>query len=251
MLRLKSESDLKYMREAGRVVASVFAALEPYMEPGVSTAELNEVARQVIRRAGAKASFEGYGYPPFPGAICVSIDEEVVHGIPSETRLLKSGQIVSIDVGAKLKGFHGDAARTFMIGEVKAEVQALVAATKQSFYEALPLMAPGYRLGDIAAAIQHYCEARGYGVVRELTGHGIGTDLHEDPNVPNYGTAGRGLRLQTGMTLAVEPMITLGDYRIEQLADGWTIVTADRLPAAHYENTVAVTDDGPQVLTAL
>lgn len=251
MLRLKSESDLKHMREAGRVVASVFAALEEHIKPGVSTKELNRIARQVIVKAGATPSFEGYGYPPFPGAICVSIDEEVVHGIPSETRLLEEGQIVSIDVGAKLNGFHGDAARTFLVGSVKPEVVALVEATKQSFFEALPFMAPGYRLGDVSYAIQSYVEAKGFGVVRELTGHGIGHDLHENPNVPNYGAKGRGLRLQAGMTIAVEPMITLGTYAIEQLADGWTIVTKDRLPAAHYENTVAVTEHGPELLTAL
>lgn len=251
MVRLKSESDLDAMREAGRVVAEVFAALEDRIRPGVSTAELNRVAESVIRSRGAVPSFKGYGYPPFPGSICVSIDEEVVHGIPSETRLLEAGQIVSIDVGAKKKGFHGDAARTFVVGETTDDVKQLVDVTEQSFFEALRQVEPGRRLGDVSAAVQAYCEQYGFGVVRALTGHGIGSDLHEEPSIPNYGIPGRGLRLQEGMTLAIEPMITLGTYEVEQLADGWTIVTKDRKPSAHYENTVAVTTHGPVILTAL
>ncbi|HHU12901.1 MAG TPA: type I methionyl aminopeptidase [Clostridiaceae bacterium] len=251
MVRLKSESDLKAMREAGRVVAEVFAALEGEIRPGVSTASLERLAASVIRKAGASASFKGYGYPPFPGAICVSINEEVVHGIPSDDRLLEAGQIVSVDVGAKLNGFHGDAARTFLVGDVSEEVRTLVEVTKQSFFKALDFVRIGNRLGDISAAIQDYCEAHGYGVVRELTGHGIGSDLHEDPSIPNYGVAGRGIRLQEGMTLAIEPMITLGGHAVMQQSDGWTIVTRDKKPSAHYENTVAVTKNGPVILTAL
>lgn len=251
MVTIKCEADLVKMREAGRIVARVHQAIEREIRPGVSTAYLNRIADNLICSAGAKASFKGYGYPPFPAATCISLNEEVVHGIPSEDRILREGDIVSVDVGAKLNGYHGDAARTFLVGKVAPEIVDLVETTQQSFFEALKVCHVGMRLGDIGAAVQDYCEARGYGVVRELTGHGIGTSLHEDPSVLNYGTAGHGMRLREGMTIAIEPMITLGDYAIEQLSDGWTIVTADRSPAAHYENTVAITVDGPVILTAL
>jgi methionyl aminopeptidase len=251
VIHLKNDRELSCMREAGRATARVLSHLETLIEPGITTLELDREAANLIQKLGGKASFLRYGDPPYPGSICISIDEEVVHGIPSSERQLEEGQIVSIDVGVKLQGFHGDAARTFPVGRISEEKRRLIEVTEQSFWQAFELAKPGGRIGDLSAAVQEYCESNGFGVVRVLTGHGIGKHLHEPPDVPNFGRAGRGIRLSAGMTLAVEPMITLGDFRVRMLSDGWTFVTVDGSPAAHYENTLAVTEDGPICLTAL
>ncbi len=251
LVNLRSDAEIQKLREAGRVVARVLAHLETLVRPGVSTQELDQEAHRMIREAGAEPSFLGYGEPPFPGSICASVNEEVVHGIPSDNRLLRDGDIVSIDVGAFLHGYHGDAARTFLVGDVRPEVRKLVEIAEACFWEGLKNATADNRLGDISAAVQQMAEKNGYGVVRELTGHGVGRHLHEPPDLPNFGRAGHGMRLEPGMVLALEPMINLGTRRIELLDDEWTIVTADRQPSAHYENTFVVTRDGPVILTAL
>lgn len=250
MLRLKSSDEIARIRESGKIVAEVLDILGSMVRPGLSTLELDETAETIIRRYGAIPSFKGYGDPPFPGSICASIDEEVVHGIPKASRILREGQILSIDVGACLDGFHADAARTFGVGQISPAKTELIRVTEASFWAGFHKAVIGNRLGDVSAAIQATAEAHGYGVVRELTGHGVGRQLHEDPDLPNYGQAGRGLRLEAGLVLAMEPMINLGTRHIAMLDDGWTIVTSDRKPSAHYENTFAVTGDGPVILTA-
>lgn len=251
ILSLKTEAEIAKLREAGRVVARVLQRLAELIRPGVSTRELDREAERIIREAGATPSFLGYGTPPFPGSICASINDEIVHGIPSPSRVLKEGDIISIDVGACLDGYHGDAARTFLVGTVSPAVAKLVAVTEQCFWDGFAQAKPGNRLGDISAAVQRTAEQNGYGVVRELTGHGIGRHLHEPPDLPNFGTAGHGMRIEPGMVLALEPMINLGTRRVRMLDDQWTIATADRKPSAHYENTLAVTRGGPVILTAL
>jgi methionyl aminopeptidase len=223
--------------------------IEEYIKPGLSTWDLDQAAEKLIRKSGAVPSFKGYGNPPFPGSVCASIDHEVVHGIPSKNRIIEEGMLVSIDVGAYIDGFHGDAARTFAVGQVSQDKLDLLRVTEECFWKGLELARPGNRLGDLSAAVQKHAEDHGYGVVRELTGHGIGRDLHEDPDLPNYGRAGHGVRLEAGMVLAMEPMINLGTRRIALEADGWTIVTADGKPSSHYENTFAITEDGPLILT--
>ncbi len=254
MIRIKSSDEIRRMKNSGAVVAAVFEAIAPLMKPGISTGEINRVAHKVIVDAGATPSFLGYGAPetePFPAATCISIDEEVVHGIPSDDRILEDCMLVSVDVGAYLDGFHGDAARTYIIGDVPARVKELVKVTEEAFWKGLEQAWPGKRIGDISAAVQEHCEAHGFGVIRVLTGHGVGTELHESPNLPNYGRRGRGLRLAAGMTLALEPMVTLGSYNVAMTPNNWTFVTIDGQPSAHYENTFAITDDGPVVLTML
>jgi methionyl aminopeptidase len=249
MLRLKTPDEINLMRNAGRVVAEVLDMVEAMIRPGLSTLEIDQAAEKMIRGFGAVPSFKGYGNPPFPGSVCVSIDEEVVHGIPSADRIIKEGMIVSVDVGAILEGYHGDAARTFAVGSIDDDRSNLVRVTEECFWKAFEIARPGARLGDLSAAIQKHAESHGYGVVRELTGHGIGRNLHEDPDLPNYGKSGHGIRLEPGIVIAMEPMINLGTRRIAMNSDGWTIVTADGRPSAHYENTFAVTADGPVVLT--
>lgn len=249
MIYLKTKEEIEKMRRAGQIVAAVFEAVQKELRPGVTTAHLDKIAHHVIVSAGARPSFLHYGDPPFPGSICASVNDVVVHGIPSSAVVLKEGDIISVDVGACLDGWHGDAARTFAVGTIDPEVEKLVRVTEESFYKGLEFAKPGCRLGDLQAAIQQHAESHGYGVVRELTGHGIGRDLHEAPDIPNYGKAGRGLRLEAGMVIAVEPMITMGTYRIYVDEDEWTIHTADGKPAAHYENTIAITEDGPVLLT--
>lgn len=249
MLRLKTSDEIKLMRNAGRVVAEVLAMVEEMIRPGLTTLEIDQAAEELIRSFGAIPSFKGYGSPPFPGSVCVSIDAEVVHGIPSSSRIIQEGMIVSVDVGALLEGYHGDAARTFAVGNVDPAVSKLMEITQECFWKAFELAQPGARLGDLSAAIQKHAESHGYGVVRELTGHGIGRNLHEDPDLPNYGKAGHGIRLEPGIVIAMEPMINLGSRRIAMNPDGWTIVTADGKPSSHYENTFAVTADGPVILT--
>ena len=245
---LKSPHEIELMREACRISANALKVAGQAVRPGISTKEIDTIARKYIESQGAKPNFLGlYG---FPATACISVNEEVIHGIPSKHRILKEGDIVSIDLGAVKNGFNGDNAATFPVGRISEEAQKLIDVTRQSFFEALKVAVAGKRLGDIGHAVQSYCESFGYGVVREYTGHGVGRELHEDPSVPNYGTAGRGLRLLPGMTIAIEPMITAGSYDVRQLSNGWTIVTKDGRYAAHYENTVAILPDGTnEILT--
>jgi len=248
-ITIKSAADIVKMEAAGRIVEDTLNLLAKTAEAGMTTAELDEIASAFIKSRGAVASFLNYnGYPK---SICTSVNEQVVHGIPGKYRL-KDGDILSLDVGACLDGFHGDAARTVAIGEVPEETLRLVRVTKECFFEALKGAKPGFRLSDIAKAVQNHAESNGYGVVRELVGHGIGRSMHEDPEVPTYWDNtrfGRGARLEAGMTLAIEPMINMGTARVFQLDDGWTVVTADEKPSAHYENTVLITEGEPRLMT--
>lgn len=234
------------MREAGRITVEALHLVREHIAPGVTTAHLDQLIHAHIVKNGAKPNFLGYG--GFPATACISVNDEVIHGIPG-SRVLKEGDIVSIDTGCVKDGFHGDAARTFPVGEVSDEAKRLIQVTRESFYEALKVVRAGMRIGDIGAAVAAYVERFGYSVVRDFTGHGIGRALHEDPAVPNYGTAGRGVRLRPGMVLAIEPMVNMGDYRVRILSDKWTTVTVDGALSAHYENTVAVTDGEPEILT--
>ena len=249
MIVLKTTRELALMREACRISAEALKVAGEAVRPGISTWEIDKIAHDYIIRQGAEPNFLNlYG---FPATACISINDEVIHGIPSKKRILKSGDIVSIDLGARLNGYNGDNAATFACGDVSDEAKRLMETTKESLYEAIKFAVPGGRIGDIASAVQRYCESKGYGVVREFTGHGIGKAVHEDPSVPNYGTAGRGVRLLPGMTIAIEPMINQGTAKIKQLPDGWTIKTADGKLSAHFEHTVAITKDGPVILTKI
>lgn len=245
-MTIKTPAEIEKMRQAGRIVEEVLLLMRQLVKPGVSTAELDAAAADLIKSRGAIASF--LHYRGYPSSICASVNEQVVHGIPGERKLL-DGDIISVDVGAFFNGWHGDAARTYFVGDVKPEIKRLVRVTRECFYEGLRFVRPGYRIGDISAAVQAHAQIYGYGVVRELVGHGIGRNMHEPPDVPNFGAAGRGLRLKAGMTIAIEPMINLGGAAVRVLADGWTVVAKDGLPSAHYENTVAVTDGEPLLLT--
>ena len=249
MIVLKTSRELALMKEACRISAGALKVAGEAVRPGISTWEIDKIAYDYIKSQGAEPNFLGlYG---FPATACISINDEVIHGIPRKTRILKSGDIVSIDLGAKIGGYNGDNAATFACGDVSDEAKRLMDTTRDSLYEAIRFAVPGGRLGDIAHAVQSFCEERGYSVVREYTGHGIGKELHEDPSVPNYGTAGRGVRLLPGMTIAIEPMINQGTAKIKQLPDGWTIKTADGKFSAHFEHTVAITKDGPVILTKI
>jgi len=248
LIRIKTTQEIAYMREAGRIVAMVHQLMRDLTAPGVSTRYLDQKAEELIRSQGAIPSFKGYG--GFPGSICVSVNDEVVHGIPGP-RLLASGDIVSIDVGACIHGYHGDAALTLPVGEVSPEVMHLLRITEESLHLGIRQAVPGARLGDVSHAIQSHCEREGFSVVREYVGHGIGRELHEDPQVPNYGPPNRGIRLQSGMALAIEPMINLGKARIRLLDDGWTVKTFDGKPSAHFEHTIVITEDGPEIMTRL
>lgn len=235
------------MKEACRISAGALRVAGEAVKPGVSTAEIDRIAYEYIISQGAEPNFlHLYG---FPATACISVNDEVIHGIPSKERILKEGDIVSIDLGAKKHGFNGDNAATFACGKISAEAQRLIDVTRESLYEAIKVAVPGGRIGDIGSCVQRYCEERGFSVVREYTGHGVGKELHEDPAVPNYGTAGRGVRLLPGMTIAIEPMINQGTKAIKRLSDGWTVKTADGKLSAHFENTVAITKDGPVILT--
>ncbi|NLM18496.1 MAG: type I methionyl aminopeptidase [Clostridiaceae bacterium] len=249
MIILKTEQEIAMIKEACRITASVFVAIEPEIKAGISTYELDQIVYNTIVSQNAIPAFLNYGDPPFPGSACISINEEVVHGIPSKNRYLKDGDIVSIDVGAEHNGYFGDACRTFLVGDVNHQWKKLVKVTEQSFWKGIEQVKKGNRLGDIGHAVQTHCENHGFGVIRELTGHGIGANLHEDPNLLNYGRAGRGIRLEVGMAMCLEPMITEGSFHIQILPDQWTIVTADRKAAAHYENTFAITKNGVEILT--
>lgn len=248
MISLKNSEQLALMKEAGRITAEALLVAEENVRAGISTAELDRKIRAHIEKCGARPSFLGYG--GFPGSACISLNQEVIHGIPSPKRFIEEGDLVKVDVGAFYRGFHGDSARTFACGTVSGEAARLIAVTKACFEAALAVALPGNRIGDISAAAQKTAEDAGYGVVRKYVGHGIGMQLHEDPEVPNFGRAGHGIRLYPGMTLAIEPMINIGTYEVRVLKDNWTVVTADGSLSAHYENTVAITNDGPYVLTA-
>lgn len=250
MILLKNQDEIANMKQSGAILAQVFAAMQEAIRPGVSTLQLDQIAREIIEAAGARPSFLHYGDPPFSGSICASVNDVVVHGVPSASVILKEGDIISIDVGACLNGWHSDACRTYPVGKISSELETLIRVTEECFFEGLAYAKPGLRLGDLQAAIQKHAESHGFGVVRELTGHGIGRSLHEEPNIPNYGKPGRGIRLEEGMVLAVEPMITLGSPRIYIGDDDWSIFTVDSRPAAHYENTFAILADGPMILTA-
>ncbi len=249
MIILKSSRELALMRHAGRIVAQVHEYLQEMVRPGITTANLEKAAFRIIEREGAISSFKGYR--GFPAAICTSINEEIVHGIPSPKRVLKEGDIISLDVGAIYKGYQGDAAITLPVGEVDEEVQRLLEVTRGALEAGIAQSRSGRRLGDISAAIQRYAEVNGFNVVREYTGHGIGQEMHEDPQIPNFGRPNRGPRLRPGMTLALEPMVMAGDWQTRVLSDKWTVVTADGSLSAHFEHTLAVTDGEPEILTRL
>lgn len=235
------------MRASAKIAKEAVDLIEKAIKPGVSTAQLDKIAHDYIVSKGARPNFLNYN--GFPGSICASVNDVVVHGIPSRNIVLQEGDIISIDMGAVLDGWHSDMARTFPVGRISAEAQQLIDVTKQSFFEGLKYLKHGAKLGDVSHAIQTYAESFGYGVVRDLVGHGIGQNLHEDPSVPNFGKEGHGVKLAAGMTLAIEPMITAGTYRVSVLDDDWTIVTDDGSLAAHYENTVLITKDGYEILT--
>lgn len=244
---IKSEREIELMREAGRILAITHGEMKKALKPGMSTKDIDRLGEEIIRSYGCIPNFKNYhGYP---ASVCVSINDEVVHGIPSEKRIIKEGDIVSLDCGCIYKGYHSDAARTHAVGEVSKEAKQLIEVTRQSFFEGMKYAKEGYHLVDIARAIQTYAESFGYSVVRDLVGHGIGTSLHEDPQIPNFVTRRRGIRLQAGMTLAVEPMINAGTYDVSWLDDEWTVVTADGSLSAHYENTVLITNGEPEFLT--
>ena len=249
MIVLKTRRELDLMREACRISANALREAGKAVEPGVSTQEIDDVVRNYIRKQGASPSFLGYG--GFPASACISVNNVVIHGIPSKKQILKSGDIVSVDVGAFIGGFHGDNAYTYACGDISKEARALLDATKESLYEGIKQAKAGNHLYDISNAIADYIEPHGYGIVRELVGHGIGTHLHEDPQIPNFRQNKRGPKLYPGMTLAIEPMINLGRADVEWLDDDWTVVAEDGLPSAHYENTILITDGEPEILTLL
>ncbi len=248
MIEVKNDSELQKMREAGKVTAAVLKLMTELVKPGISTLELDAAAEKTIRSFGATPLF--LGYYGFPGTICASVNEEVVHGIPKKDRILKSGDIISIDTGARLDGFCSDAAITLGVGEVSDEAQRLMDITKKSLYKAIGQVKPGKRLGDVEHAVETFAKQNGVGVVRDYCGHGIGRNMHEEPSIPNFGKPGTGPLLEKGMVLAIEPMLTAGTYRVRELDDGWTVVTADGKYAAHFEHTVAVTANGSEIFTA-
>ena len=249
MIQLKNPLQIKEMKEAGRITGEALLIAREHIREGISTYELDKIIRNHIEKQGAKPSF--LGYHGFPGSACISINDEVIHGIPSKKRFLSDGDIVKIDVGAYYKGYHGDAARTVAVGKVSAEAQKLIDVTRESFFEGIKKFQVGNRLGDIGHAIDAYVVANGFSTVKKYIGHGIGQALHESPDVPNYGTEGRGTRLCAGMTLAIEPMVNIGDDDVKQMSDGWTVKTVDGTLSAHYENTVALTSEGVIVMTQL
>jgi methionyl aminopeptidase len=248
MIILKSKSEIEKMAVACRIVAEVLQELVRAVRPGLSTLELDALAERSIRARGGVSAFKGYR--GFPNTLCVSLNEQVVHGIPSKRRL-RAGDIISLDLGAKWEGYYGDAAVTVPVSHIPPETECLLATAREALYMGIKEVSPGKHLSDISHAIQRYAETRGYSVVRTFVGHGIGTALHEEPQVPNFGPPGRGPRLKAGMVLAIEPMVNVGDADVEILDDGWTVVTADGQLSAHFEHTVAITDEGPQILTAL
>lgn len=247
MVTIKSEREIELMREAGKILARVHEELGKIIKPGITTRQIDKTCEEMIRSYGCIPSF--LNYEGYPASVCVSINDEVVHGIPSKHRRLQEGDIVSLDTGVIWKGWQSDAARTHLVGEVSPEAKKLVEVTQQSFFEGIKYAKAGNHLNDISKAIQDYAESFGYGVVRDLVGHGIGTEMHEEPEVPNFSQHRKGIRLQAGMTLAIEPMITLGRYDVAWLDDGWTVVTEDGSLASHYENTILITDGEPEILS--
>lgn len=246
MIELKSKAEIKAIAEAGRIVASAHKLVAELIRPGITTLELDREVQKLIESEGGTPSF--LGYRGYPASTCISIDEVIVHGIP-DSRKIKEGDLVSVDIGVYKNGFHGDAARTHLVGKVSKQKQQITEVVRQALAEGIKAAKPGGRLSDMSSAIQKYAERHGFSVVRDLVGHGIGRNLHEDPQVPNYGEPGHGPILKPGMVMAIEPMINAGTYEIETLEDGWTIVTADRKISAHWENTIAVTEDGIEILT--
>lgn len=256
MVSIKSQKEIEKMREACKLTGLVYQEIEKYIKPGITTMDLDHFAEKIIRSHGGIPAQKGYpsgekGVPPFPGTLCVSINDEIIHGIPSNRRVIHDGDVVSIDLVVYKNGFHGDAARTFIVGNATPEKQKLVDITKQAFFEGIRQAVKGNRIGDISHAIGEFVEKNGFNVVREFQGHGIGKEMHEDPGVPNYGKPGRGPKLEAGMTIAVEPMVIAGKPDIWELDDGWTIVTQDGSLAAHYENTILITENEPKILTLL
>ena len=248
MIIIKSQREIEYLREAGRITAGAHKVVSEYIRPGISTKELDDVVEKYLLAQGAVPAFKGYH--GFPASICASINQEVVHGIPG-VKTLNDGDIISIDIGAKVNGYYGDAAVTYPVGKVSEEIQRLLDVTKQSLYEGISNAIVGNRLSDISASIGNFVEERGFSVVRDYTGHGIGQAMHEDPQIPNFGVPGHGPRLKHGMVFAIEPMVNMGTYRVKTLRDGWTVVTLDSKPSAHFEHTIVITEAGPEILTAI
>lgn len=249
MITLKSPRELDLMRDANKIVAETHAFLAEKIVAGMTTADIDLLGDEFIRKQGATPSFKGYqGYP---ASVCVSINDEVVHGIPSKKRVINEGDLVSLDIGAYYEGFHGDAARSFGVGKISVETKNLIEVTRQSFFEGIEKAVLGNRLSDISHEVQKYAEGKGFSVVRDYVGHGIGRQMHEAPQIPNFGPAGRGPRLKKGMTLAIEPMINAGTFKVKTLQDGWTVVTNDGSLSAHYENTIAITEEGPEILSKI
>lgn len=247
MITVKTDEQIELMRKAGKLTGDVLKLIGSEIKEGMTTKDLDRIAYEYIKSFGGEPSF--LGYSGYPASICASIDETVVHGIPSDDIVIRNGQIVSIDVGVVLNGWQGDAARTFMVGDVSEEKKKLVKVTQECFFKALENLKDGTPLGDIGYAVQTHAESNGFSVVRALVGHGIGREMHEDPSVPNYGRKGTGIRLKKGMVIAIEPMINAGVYQVDFMSDGWGVKTRDRKPSAHYENTVAITADGVEILT--
>ncbi|MFW6268610.1 MAG: type I methionyl aminopeptidase [Bacillota bacterium] len=249
MIKIKSSREIKLMKQANKIVAETHNFLKEKIKPGISTLEIDQLGEKFIKNKGAKPSFKGYrGYP---ASVCTSINEEVVHGIPDKNRILKNGDIISLDIGAIYKGFNGDAARTLAVGEINDRAAKLIEVTRKSFYEGIKNAVAGNRLTDISHAIQKYVESNSFSVVRKYVGHGIGSSMHEDPQIPNFGPPGRGPRLKAGMTLAIEPMVNIGGYEVETLDDGWTVVTKDRTLSSHYENTILIKKEEPELLSVV
>ena len=254
MVNIKSKKEIALMEDVCKIVAKMYEEIEKYIKPGISTFELNKIAEKIMRDLGGIPAQIGYdigvkGVPPYPAATCMSVNDEVIHGIPSKKTILKEGDIVSVDTVIRKNGFHGDAARTFKVGKVSREAERLIDVTKQAFFEGIKYATAGNRVGDIGYAIGEYVKSHGYSVVKEFQGHGIGKEMHEEPGVPNYGKPGRGIRLEPGMTRAVEPMVIVGNSEILELDDGWTIITKDGSLSCHYENTILITEKEPKILT--
>ena len=254
MVTIKSKKEIELMKDVCKIVAEFYEQWEKAIKPGISTYELNKEAEKIMRKLGAIPAQIGYdpgikGIPKFPSATCISINDEVIHGIPNKNHIIKDGDIVSIDTVALKNGFHGDAARTFIVGNANDEAKRLVEVTKQAFFEGIKYAKPGFRIGDISHRIGEYVKSQGFSVLKEFQGHGIGREMHEDPGIPNYGTAGKGIRIEPGMTLCIEPMVIQGKPDIWEMDDGWTIVTEDGSLSAHYENTILITENEPKILT--
>ncbi len=249
MIIIKTQREIEIMRKAGRIVAGAHDLVKRHIRPGISTIELDKMVEEYIRSCNAIPAFKGYN--GFPASICTSVNEEVVHGIPSSSVKLKDGDIISVDIGSVFEGYVGDGAKTYPVGQIDSEKEKLIKVTRQSFYEGIKYAKPGFRLSDISHAIQTYAESFGFSVVRDFVGHGVGKKMHEEPQIPNFGSPGKGPRLQKGMVLAIEPMINAGKYHVNILSNDWTVVTLDGKPSAHYEHTIAITDGEPELLTIL